>query len=156
MTKRSERRLRIKENRQRRRFRLFALEMARRHEGRSSSPQRYSRDGWPMPLREYFAKQMDRRYCLVDFTYGRGWRVSTIWLGMVVSWRNGKPLIFESLVTGGAHDGLQLRYTSEAAARKGHALLVHECEGAARGVLRRESQKLRVVMAEQDPSSCAP
>ena len=50
--------------------------------------------------------------------------VSTVFLGLDHSFSGGPPLLFESLVFGGKHDGDMLRYASYADAVKGHNELV--------------------------------
>ena len=47
-------------------------------------------------------------------------RVSTVFLGLDHQWGNGPPVLWETMVFGGPHDGLQERYTSRAAALQGH------------------------------------
>lgn len=50
--------------------------------------------------------------------------VSTVFLGIDYSFNGGPPLVFESLVFGGKHDGEMLRYSSYDEAVKGHNELV--------------------------------
>lgn len=53
--------------------------------------------------------------------------VSTIFLGLDQSfgWPRGMPpVLWETMVIGGPHDGYQMRYTSRAAALRHHAALV--------------------------------
>lgn len=50
--------------------------------------------------------------------------VSTIFLGLDHSFGSGPPVLWESMVFGTSLDGEQRRYTSRAAALKGHAELV--------------------------------
>lgn len=58
-------------------------------------------------------------------------RVSTVFLGLDHQWGDGPPVLWESMVFGGPHDGEMCRYTSRAAALAGHremcarALRVH-------------------------------
>jgi hypothetical protein len=49
-----------------------------------------------------------------------GVRVSTVFLGLDHAFAGGPPILWESLVFGGALDGEQRRYTSRAAALEGH------------------------------------
>ena len=49
-----------------------------------------------------------------------GVEVSTVFLGLNMQWREGPPILWESLVFGGPLDGTQRRYTSRAAALRGH------------------------------------
>ena len=48
-------------------------------------------------------------------------RISTVFLGMDHSGGQGEPLLFETMVFGGTHDGSQRRYSTRDAAIKGHA-----------------------------------
>jgi hypothetical protein len=47
-------------------------------------------------------------------------RVSTVFLGLDHQFGHGEPLIFETMIFGGAHDGYQERYATRAAAEHGH------------------------------------
>lgn len=46
--------------------------------------------------------------------------VSTVWLGMDHGWGHGPPLIFETMVFGGAFSESQERYSTEVEAVAGH------------------------------------
>lgn len=47
-------------------------------------------------------------------------QVSTVFLGLDHSFGTGKPLLFETMIFGGKHDGYQDRYTTWEEAEKGH------------------------------------
>ena len=47
--------------------------------------------------------------------------VSTVWLGLDHSFGNGPPLIFETMIFGGEHDGEEWRYSTKEQALLGHA-----------------------------------
>lgn len=49
--------------------------------------------------------------------------VSTIWLGVNHQYGDGPPLIFETMVFGGEHNGYQIRYPNVDEARRGHELV---------------------------------
>ena len=49
--------------------------------------------------------------------------VSTVFLGLNHQWGDGPPVLWETLVFGGALDGEMNRYTSRAAALAGHAAM---------------------------------
>lgn len=49
-----------------------------------------------------------------------GTRVSTIFLGLDHSFGGGSPILYETMVFGGAHDGYQERYTTKEEALLGH------------------------------------
>jgi len=59
----------------------------------------------------------DRRVAL---NYHNGVKVSTVFLGMDHQWGNGPPLLFETMVFGGEHDGMMDRYTTWDEAVEGH------------------------------------
>ena len=48
-------------------------------------------------------------------------RISTVFLGLDHSFGQGDPLLFETMIFGGAHDQYQRRYLTREAAIKGHA-----------------------------------
>lgn len=49
-----------------------------------------------------------------------GVEVSTVFLGMDHSFRGSKPILFETMIFGGDHDGYQKRYETWDDALKGH------------------------------------
>lgn len=51
-------------------------------------------------------------------------RVSTVWLGLNHNWSGGPPLIFETMVFGGAHDSETWRYATEEQAKEGHVEVI--------------------------------
>lgn len=55
-----------------------------------------------------------------------GTRVSTVFLGIDHNFSGGPPLLFETMIFGGANDGYQVRYSTWAEAEDGHrrALLI--------------------------------
>jgi hypothetical protein len=55
--------------------------------------------------------------------------ISTVFLGLDHSWGGGPPLIFETMVFGGPHDGYQERYSTRTEALMGHALAVRLAMG---------------------------
>jgi hypothetical protein len=63
----------------------------------------------------------DRHVAVTEFDGGH---VSTVFLGVNHRHGEGPPLIFESMVFGGEHDGEQRRYSTWEEAEKGHAELV--------------------------------
>lgn len=56
-------------------------------------------------------------------------RISTVFLGIDHQWMNGPPLLFESMVFGGEHDGYQERYHTRDEAIAGHQRLVEMVRG---------------------------
>lgn len=50
-----------------------------------------------------------------------GVEVSTVFLGLDHGRGDGPPLLFETMIFGGTHDGYQERYSSWAQAEEGHA-----------------------------------
>ena len=47
-------------------------------------------------------------------------RVSTVFLGLDHSWGDGPPLLFETMIFEGPHDGYQERYSTWEQAEEGH------------------------------------
>jgi hypothetical protein len=81
-------------------------------------------NGEPVPCDDLLAwgrwmeNQEQRR---VAYDEIRGCRVSTVFLGLNHNWGEGPPLLFETMIFGGAHDQFQ-----ERAATKAEALQIHE------------------------------
>ena len=53
-------------------------------------------------------------------------RVSTVFLGLDHSFGHGRPLLFETMVFGGPHDGRQERYATRADAAVGHGQMIEK------------------------------
>ena len=58
-----------------------------------------------------------------------GMRVSTVFLGLDHSFGSGEPLLFETLIFGGPHDGEGKRYATREQAMVGHELFVLVAQG---------------------------
>ncbi len=54
--------------------------------------------------------------------------VSTVFLGLNHSFGDGPPLIYETMVFGGEHDGEMNRYSTREESLKGHKEMVRKCE----------------------------
>jgi hypothetical protein len=82
----------------------------------------YDRNGTPISLERYSELLQDLAYRHVRVTaIGDDVEVSTVWLGIDHNFtRVGPPLIFETLVFGGALDGQGERWPNEDAAFAGH------------------------------------
>jgi hypothetical protein len=63
--------------------------------------------------------------------------ISTVFLGLDHSFGNGPPLIFETMVFGGIHDGECTRYSTWDQAVAGHRIMVKKIKG----VLNKKSAK---------------
>jgi len=50
-----------------------------------------------------------------------GVRISTVFLGLDHQWGAGPPILYETMIFGGAHDGYQARYHTREDAVAGHA-----------------------------------
>lgn len=46
--------------------------------------------------------------------------ITTLFMGMTTSYRDGAPLLFETMVFGGEYDGYQEKYSTWSSAVKGH------------------------------------
>jgi hypothetical protein len=75
--------------------------------------------------RESFTTR-DRRVAVTDID---GTRVSTVFLGLDHPFSGGPPMLFETLVFGGEHDGWQDRYSTWDAAMIGHTRAVKMVRG---------------------------
>jgi hypothetical protein len=53
--------------------------------------------------------------------------VSTVFLGLDHAFISGTPLLFETMIFGGKHDGYQERYTTWDEAEAGHLVAVKLC-----------------------------
>ena len=82
------------------------------------------REGNALTLLEWAGKFEDGRYGRVEVTLVEDVCVSTAWNGIVMPGASIPPEIYATYVFGGEHDGLQRRYSSEAAAVEGHAAVV--------------------------------
>jgi hypothetical protein len=93
----------------------------------------YDRKGRPLELMEWARLLGDRDYAVVAQHWVRGWKVSTVWLGLDhgFAWLPGKtqPVIFETMVFppgdeagehGTSSEEYTERYSTEAAAQAGH------------------------------------
>lgn len=56
-------------------------------------------------------------------------KVSTVFLGMDHQFGGGPPLLFETLIFGGDHDGNMQRYSTWSQAEEGHGKVVKEERG---------------------------
>lgn len=72
-----------------------------------------------MAWARWFEANDDRRVVAQD-TVGVV-MVSTVFLGLDHAWGHGRPLLWETMIFGGAHDRYQERYASRAEAVAGHA-----------------------------------
>lgn len=85
-------------------------------------PRYFDRDGEPLKLMEWarLVEEDEYRRVAWDELPG-GVRVSTVWVGINYEWHPDRPpLIFETMILGGPHDGRQWRYATLAAAAAGH------------------------------------
>lgn len=84
----------------------------------------YDRDGKPMLSDAFMTKFEDPSYKRVARgeidTGGQHVEVSTVWLGIDHNFGFGAPLIFETMVFGGAYDQECVRYHTEKEALAGH------------------------------------
>lgn len=79
--------------------------------GLKHAARRASTDGWTTP---------DVDPTRIGYDEIGDTHVSTVWLGLNHNWAGGPPLIFESMIFGGDHDGWQDRYTTKEQAVAGH------------------------------------
>jgi len=70
--------------------------------------------------------------------------ISTVWLGLDHSWWGGPPIIFETMIFGGAHDEAQWRYATHLEAIQGHADAV--------ALVRREAHLINSPIEAENPA----
>jgi hypothetical protein len=84
----------------------------------------YDRRGNEIPMLVW-ARLFDGGDRRVAFSKVEDAEVSTVWLGLNHQWQpGGAPLIFETMIFGGKHDGYCRRYSTQDAAEIGHALIL--------------------------------
>ncbi|MEF2979051.1 hypothetical protein [Subtercola sp. YIM 133946] len=98
------------------------------------SSEYYDRAGQPIS-RDEWVETFDTDKMVAKTTVGNS-DVSTVYLGLNHSWGDGPPLIFESMIFGGARDQDQYRYSTEEQALAGHQKLVDELEAERSAVAR--------------------
>lgn len=85
--------------------------------------------GLPMSI-EYWAIMMeDIEYRTVGRWEDGELLISTVWLGLDLSFGRGDPLIFETMVFGAKDEIVQRRYHTFEEARRGHIETVHAVTG---------------------------
>ncbi len=85
----------------------------------------FNRAGEPISRNEWNAELGKEKANRVVFTRVADAEVSTAWLGLNhAAWDSSPPLIFETMVFGGAHGGWHWRYSTEDEARTGHERVV--------------------------------
>ena len=67
-----------------------------------------------------WARQFETSNRIVEQTQIGDMKVSTVFLGLDHSFGGGEPLLFETMIFGGAEDGYQDRYSTWDEAVKGH------------------------------------
>lgn len=95
-----------------------------------SRPQWYRLDAdrKPVPLPEgQIFNRRDGEWIVAKTEIGAV-KVSTVFLGLDHAYGDEPPVLFETLVFGGAHDQEQVRYSTWAAAEAGHATWVRRVE----------------------------
>lgn len=68
-----------------------------------------------------WAREFDRANRAVAFTKVGESEVSTVFLGLDHRFGDGPPLLYETMIFGGAHDDYQTRYSTRPEAQAGHA-----------------------------------
>lgn len=67
-----------------------------------------------------WGKWIEKANRIVEVDVIKGMKVSTVFLGLDHSFGDGKPLLYETMIFGGVHDGYQVRYTTRKQALEGH------------------------------------
>lgn len=87
----------------------------------------FDRSGEPITFQRWCLLFEDRRYQVVERTEIGNVLISTVWLGLDHGFgRSDEPLIFETMIFGGAEAEELYRYASEDEARAHHAKLVEQ------------------------------
>lgn len=78
--------------------------------------------GEPMPCHDLYewGVWFETNSRIVEQTFFKDIKVSTVFLGMDHGWHDGPPVLWETMIFGGKHDQYQKRYTSLADAKAGH------------------------------------
>ena len=89
----------------------------------------------PVPVSEtgewgQWFENADNRRVAFDTVAG-GVQVSTVFIGLDHNFGDGPPLLFETLVTGGALDGEMERYSTWDEAERGHQAMLERIRGIA-------------------------
>lgn len=80
----------------------------------------YDKDGSPLEMMEWAKKIQEMDYKIVARTANGDVLVSTVWLGIDHAFGDHPPIIFETMVFRGDHDGEMARYSTIEEAREGH------------------------------------
>ena len=80
----------------------------------------YGMDGQPITLDEWLILYESDDSRRVGWEVRDDVTVSTVFLGLDHNWGGGPPMIFETMIFGGAHDEDQWRYSTRAEAEEGH------------------------------------
>lgn len=93
----------------------------------------YNRDGRRIRMEEWQDLCGDRDYIRIGLDRIGQNLVSTVWVGLDHGWGQARrPIIFETMIIEGPHNGFQQRYSTEDAARCGHMEVVEAIlEGSA-------------------------
>lgn len=89
-------------------------------------PHHYNRKGELIGLGDWAVLMEDPTYIQILDDYIEGTRVSTVWMGIDLSFnRSRPPLIFETMIFSDVPelDGLQWRFATEEGARAGHVII---------------------------------
>jgi hypothetical protein len=89
----------------------------------------YDRQGKPLTTEEFIVLFSRFEYKRIAYTeLNDEVNISTVWLGIDHGCGSDKPVIFETMIFGGEHDGYQDRYYTEDEARAGHEKAVALCQ----------------------------
>lgn len=84
----------------------------------------YDLDGNPIDMETWATRFEDVDGRRIGLDERGDVRISTVWLGLDHQWGDGPPLIFETMVFGGEHDGEMRRYSTREQAERGHEAMV--------------------------------
>ena len=80
-------------------------------------------EGQPRPENDpaVWGAWMQTANCKVALTHLENADISTVFLGLDYAFGGGPPLLWETMIFGGRHDDYQVRYSTLADAKLGHA-----------------------------------
>ncbi len=99
----------------------------------------FDRKGSPMATKEWAVAYGDVEGRTIGDDIIEGQHVSTIWRGLDRQAGEGPPLIFETMIFGGSHNGYCERYPTEREALAGHQRTVQALQSGESPVVNREA-----------------
>lgn len=77
-------------------------------------------------------------------------RVSTVFLSLDHNWGDGPPILFETMIFGGEHDGYQERYRTWEEAEEGHEIALAKYFSVEARLVKWYKEKIRLTDESND------